>query len=195
MSDENYRNLMRQYQAGALDASGLGLLDREEDRLGIRPLTSGHITKSVAIWLGEGNGPVYLVDTHYSRGLWEAFFTTNGMPREFRITGRCKTWVTRPDEFRLPYSCGPSGRRGVRGYITEMTAEDFTTTCPLPLIHAPYMVEICGPGRNKFLCKAAARMGLLVGEVDRYPLKVTCEECKHLLKPHGEHLRRLKETR
>ncbi len=42
-------------------------------------------------------------------------------PQGFRVTGKCKTWKTRPDEFRLPI------KRGLytSGYITHENADEF----------------------------------------------------------------------
>lgn len=31
---------------------------------------------------------------------------SDGTPARCRATGRCKTWITRPDEFRLPVKHG-----------------------------------------------------------------------------------------
>jgi len=41
----------------------------------------------------------------------------------FRRNGKTKTWITRPDEFRVPV------KRGLReyGYITQTNAKDFHT--------------------------------------------------------------------
>ena len=45
----------------------------------------------------------------------------DGSPLRARINGRCKTWVTRPDEWRLPM------KHGLRScfYITERNAADW----------------------------------------------------------------------
>ena len=43
-------------------------------------------------------------------------------PQRCRVNGKCKTWVTRPTEFKLPVM------QGLRhaGYITEFNAADWS---------------------------------------------------------------------
>ena len=45
----------------------------------------------------------------------------NGSPYSVRVNGKCKTWKTRPNEFRLPV------KRGLYefGYITEKNAKNW----------------------------------------------------------------------
>lgn len=53
----------------------------------------------------------------------------DGTPQRFRVSGRCKTWKTRPNEFRLPV------KRGLyqHGYITHENAQDFVWEYASPL--------------------------------------------------------------
>jgi hypothetical protein len=44
-------------------------------------------------------------------------------PLQVRVNGRCKTWKTRPGQFRLPVKWGLRDC----GYITEYDAEDWDT--------------------------------------------------------------------
>jgi hypothetical protein len=50
------------------------------------------------------------------------------LPERWRSNGKCQTWKTRPDEFRLPV------KHGLRdyGYITEREAHEFhrAEDCP-----------------------------------------------------------------
>lgn len=48
----------------------------------------------------------------------------DGSPARCRVNGKCQTWITRPNEFKLPvkhglYQCF---------YITEKNADDWTAT-------------------------------------------------------------------
>lgn len=49
------------------------------------------------------------------------FHHEDGTCRTWRSNGKCKTWVTRPDEFRLPIKFGMYGY----GYITQDNAHQF----------------------------------------------------------------------
>jgi hypothetical protein len=44
-----------------------------------------------------------------------------------RANGKCKTWKTRPAEFRLPFKYGLYGH----GYIDETNAGEFTVARPI----------------------------------------------------------------
>lgn len=48
----------------------------------------------------------------------------DGTPLRARVNGKCKVWVTRPDEFSLPV------KHGLRDYfyITPLNAHKWTTT-------------------------------------------------------------------
>lgn len=48
-----------------------------------------------------------------------------GVPLRVRVTGKCKTWKTRPLEFRLPVIHGMYAKSGA-GYITEYDAHEWT---------------------------------------------------------------------
>lgn len=47
---------------------------------------------------------------------------SDGTPMRVRVSGQCKTWVTRPDDFKLPVKYGLYES----GYITPMNAADWT---------------------------------------------------------------------
>ena len=74
------------------------------------------ITKEQAVALGIGT----LRATIYS--MHESYSNHPQWPKVVRPSGRCKTWKTRPNEFRLPVKYGFYQSM----YITERNAEDFT---------------------------------------------------------------------
>jgi hypothetical protein len=45
----------------------------------------------------------------------------DGTPVRVRVTGKCKTWKTRPDEFRLPFKYGLYQY----GYIDEVNKDEW----------------------------------------------------------------------
>jgi hypothetical protein len=71
------------------------------------------------------NGGVF----HYTEA--EGYVDGKGKPKieRWRSNGRCKTWVTRPDEFRLPVKFGLYGYSA----ITNLNAYEFhrEDECPL----------------------------------------------------------------
>ena len=75
------------------------------------------ITKEIAMGLRHSS-------TLYHKNLQNADKT----PKQCRVNGQCKTWKTRPDDFRLPvkhglYECF---------YITPSNADDWQTTETIP---------------------------------------------------------------
>jgi len=48
----------------------------------------------------------------------------DGTPARCRVMGKCKTWKTRPDEFRLPVKHGMYDSF----YITEINMNEWTTS-------------------------------------------------------------------
>jgi hypothetical protein len=58
----------------------------------------------------------------YRQEFWHKTLTnSDGTPLRARVNGACKTWKTRPDEFRLPM------KYGLREccYITEANADEW----------------------------------------------------------------------
>lgn len=47
----------------------------------------------------------------------------DGSPMRVRVSGKCKTWITRPNEFKLPIKHGLYDN----DYITHLNCGDFTT--------------------------------------------------------------------
>jgi hypothetical protein len=72
----------------------------------------GEVTKEVCLNASFGD-EFYLRDEFYA----------NGFPKRVRVSGRCKTWATRPDEFRLPVKYGMYQSF----YITHANASQFST--------------------------------------------------------------------
>ena len=68
------------------------------------------ITKQQATLLGYGQ------TLHHVSHL-----SADGTPLRCRVNGKCKTWKTRPNEFRLPVKYGLNGCF----YITEENAEEW----------------------------------------------------------------------
>lgn len=62
----------------------------------------------------------------------------------YRRTGATKTWVTRPDQFRVPVIHGMYARSGA-GYITDYSARDFHTAPECPIIDACCSCASFGP--------------------------------------------------
>lgn len=83
------------------------------------------ITKSQAENLGHGN------TVHYGR--CSCYIGPRGSVTlnvtAYRVNGKCKTWKTRPDEFRLPL------KRGLYEYadMTNYTADSFHLPADCPL--------------------------------------------------------------
>jgi hypothetical protein len=50
----------------------------------------------------------------------------DGTPTRVRVTGMCKTWKTRSDEFQLPWK---HGFYGPCGYMTHLNQDDWTCMC------------------------------------------------------------------
>jgi len=74
----------------------------------------GKVTKAVCQKAHSGQ-------LFYSRTLTNA----DGSPLRVRVSGQCKTWKTRPDEFRIPVKYGMYEN----GYLTETNADQWGTTC------------------------------------------------------------------
>lgn len=70
------------------------------------------ITKEIALSLR-------LNQTLYSN----MFTNADGTPKRCRVNGRCKTWKTRPTEFRLPVKYGFH----THFYITNLNAGEWET--------------------------------------------------------------------
>ena len=61
---------------------------------------------------------------HYHQELWhKTLKNADKTPIRCRVNGACKTWVTRPEDFRLPV------KHGLRDcfYITPSNASDWST--------------------------------------------------------------------
>jgi hypothetical protein len=78
------------------------------------------ITKRQAIALGE-QGTRTL---HHTR-----LTNRDGTPVRCRVNGRCKTWKTRPDDFRLPVKYGLKECF----YITPSNAHEWVDPATLPI--------------------------------------------------------------
>jgi len=64
------------------------------------------------------------VNAHYRQEFFSRYkFYGNGFPKRVRVSGKCKTWKTRPNEFRLPVKYGFSENL----YITHDNQGDWST--------------------------------------------------------------------
>lgn len=68
-------------------------------------------------------------DIFYHRELRNA----DGTPLRVRVTGKCKTWVRRPEKFELPI------KHGLReyGYINHTNSIDWCTTPCAAMVERP----------------------------------------------------------
>jgi len=68
----------------------------------------------------------HATNAQHGTNFWHATLTNvdGKTPQMVRVTGKCKTWKTRPDEFKLPVARGMYEH----GYITHETAEDWKST-------------------------------------------------------------------
>lgn len=92
------------------------------------------VTKEQACWAGSYFGHVefeYLHET-YSR---------SKQLKRVRVSGKCKTWKTRPDEFKLPVKYGMYESL----YITERNAADYQLT---PVYQSMYTDSLIKTGNN-----------------------------------------------
>jgi hypothetical protein len=60
-------------------------------------------------------------DQAVATGYGDEFRRTTGKPIKVRVMGKCKTWKTRPAEFRLPVKYGMYEH----GYIDQNNAADW----------------------------------------------------------------------
>lgn len=65
---------------------------------------------------------------HHTRGR-----NADGSPTRCRVMGKCKTWVTRPNEFKLPV------KYGMRQcfYITQDNADEWAINETAAVVEAP----------------------------------------------------------
>jgi len=67
---------------------------------------------------------------HYSKDLFHKYYlNVDGTALRARVNGAVKTWVTRPDEFRIPFKHGFK----TYGYINQDNAHEWTTVEPAPI--------------------------------------------------------------
>lgn len=52
---------------------------------------------------------------------------SRGAPMRIRVSGKCQTWKTRPNDFKLPVKYGLYEN----GYITPSNADDWRLTAPM----------------------------------------------------------------
>lgn len=97
----------------------------------------------------------------------------DGTPLRVRVNGKCKTWKTRPEEFRLPV------KYGLREcfYIDQDNAHEFTTkehcVCQISVRYqcphcgkskSIYEADISAPGYGtSYQCLACSRSFVVVG--------------------------------
>lgn len=75
---------------------------------------------------GEVNKDVCMA-AHYGQEFYSrTSFNADGSPARVRVSGRCQTWKTRPDEFRLPVKYGMYQSLD----INERNASEFSTIPP-----------------------------------------------------------------
>jgi len=78
----------------------------------LEPIEPGQVTKTVCM------------NAHYGQEFYSRLeHHANGFPKKVRAMGKCKTWKTRPNEFRLPVKYGLYQSF----YITHDNAGDFST--------------------------------------------------------------------
>lgn len=58
---------------------------------------------------------------------------TDGIPLRVRVTGKCKTWVKRPEEFRLPVKYGMYES----SYITHENSDEWCTSPCAAVVERP----------------------------------------------------------
>lgn len=75
-----------------------------------------HVTKEIAVLAGEVGG-TFWTGSHL-----------NGTVQEWRVNGKCRTWVTEPEKFNLPVKQGWN----TFGGITHYNCTDFMTQRPTP---------------------------------------------------------------
>lgn len=64
------------------------------------------------------------VNAHHGQEFYSrSEFHANGFPKRVRVSGKCKTWKTRPNEFKLPVKYGLNKNL----YITDADAGDWST--------------------------------------------------------------------
>ena len=71
-----------------------------------------------------------LTERHFHSNNCQFVSNRNYTCFRYRANGACKTWKTRPDEFRLPVKRGCCSF----GYITDSNANNFhvANDCPIP---------------------------------------------------------------
>jgi hypothetical protein len=74
----------------------------------------------------------------------EQYTDSKGKPKveRWRSNGRCKTWVTRPNEFRLPVKFGLYGHSA----ITDLNADEFHREEDCPLVNIVKIVNRTNQG-------------------------------------------------
>lgn len=74
------------------------------------------ITKSEAM---QVNSTIYVI----------GLYNSDGTAVRYKINGKCKTWKTRPSEFKVPIKYGLKGY----DYLTDENAHLFSLTEPAPI--------------------------------------------------------------
>jgi len=89
------------------------------------------------------------------------YLNADGTAARAVIKGAIKTWVTRPDEFRIPW------KHGFRtyGYVTQREAEDWSTTEPEPVPAKEMRVRRQTMGRNWSDRRYKRQTHLRIGEL------------------------------